>query len=335
MFIQKDGSYRLIDAEENSSLLKKLDPATYNLKIHKSFFGVSYSFEKTTVYDRGSIIKEGVYKVMWEKIEGFISPEMEEAKELMQSINKMGMLFYGKPGTGKTFLAGQIGRYIRENKQDCVTIIINAWSQIDNIATLVDEIRKFAKDQTLVLIFDEFEKVSQHSFNDSDFLSFLDGSNSKDKLLLIATANDKSRLPSTLLERPGRFEVVMEFKTNNEETWKGIVTNLFPDSLKEEALFPSVSLRVLEKIKKFKGDCTIDHIRIMVRDEIVFMLKKRKGATPEIPQPIENISHKFNGGKDKVGYKQISSNEIIVDMKDELFDRAFEELLEQEMTNSN
>lgn len=338
MFIYKDGSYKLIDADEDSTLLKKLEPATYNLKMHKSFFGVSYSFEKTAVYDRGTIVKYGVYKEMWEKIEDFISPEMKEARNLMESINKMGMLFYGKPGTGKTYLAGQIGRYIREKQGDAVTIIINSWSQIDNIASLVDEIRKFAKDQMLILIFDEFEKVAQHNFQDSDFLSFLDGSNSKDKLLLIATANDKSKLPNTLLERPGRFEVIMDFKTNNEETWKGIITGLFPEAMKQETNI----LRVLHKVKNFKGDCTIDHIRLMVRDEIVYLLKKRNGLEVAEPKAIENAIHKFNNGKNAVGFKQEKQNCIIHEKpisededEDDEADELFEKMLEEAMTSSN
>jgi SpoVK/Ycf46/Vps4 family AAA+-type ATPase len=299
MFIKKDNLYRLIDAEEDSLLLKKLNPGTYNLKIHRSFFGTSFSFEETTIYDKGSIVRHGIYDEIWNKVELFISPEMAEARSLMNNMNKMGLLFAGKPGTGKTYLAGQIGKFVRDKVKESITVIVNSWDNIGDIPNLVDEIRKFAADQMLVLIFDEFEKVDRGSFSNSNFLSFLDGSTSRDKVLLIATVNDKSKLPNTLLERPGRFEMVVEFKTNTEVVYKGILKNLFPESYYTEAVVEEL----YKKVKSFKGECTIDHMRIMVRDTLVNILRQKNGLQKVESPTVEDLANKFNSSN-RVGFKQ-------------------------------
>jgi hypothetical protein len=108
-----------------------------------------------------------------------------------------GVLLSGIKGSGKTSLLKMVAL-----ETDLPIINITSGFSFDIIVRELSKIQ-----QPYVLIFDEFEKKYPSSNEDIDFsplLSFLDGTGSGQKLVLI-TANDVIKLSDFLLNRPGRM----------------------------------------------------------------------------------------------------------------------------------
>ena len=164
----------------------KLEAGVYNLVLSSTgpMSPPQLSFEKSDKYENGMNIEGGVFTKAHETFNRFVLPEMYKARVEMGMMHKLGVIFDGKPGTGKTFLAGQIAE--RFAKEHNAIGIISTQHKID-YPGIIDSIREFDKDRLIVLVMDEFEKSSARHY--SDMLSFLDGSESRNNVIVIATIN--------------------------------------------------------------------------------------------------------------------------------------------------
>jgi len=124
---------------------------------------------------------------------------------------KRGILLYGKPGTGKTM----IGRALA---QRCgVTFIVatpGLLSRSDDVRRVFSWGRRFAP---TILFFEDLDMVAagRHSGETAkeilgEFLAGLDGLDSGEGVITIATTNDLAAIEPALKDRPNRFDVVLE-----------------------------------------------------------------------------------------------------------------------------
>lgn len=271
MFIINKDSVNLVSADPDSILQKEMPSGLYNLDIVESFFGNSISFRKTDIYKGGKIIKSGIFKEVWDAIDNYNCTEAYEARDILGLMHKVGFIFNGEPGTGKTFLAGQIAeKFIAE--EDAIGLIVNKWSGL-KLHNIIDTLREFNKDRKIIIILDEFEKHNgNRAFEDPSLLSFLDGANSRNNTIIIATTNSTSKLPKVLTSRPGRFENIFTFEVNSEEVTKQIIIGMLNGKLQGEDQIT----RLLKKVNLKESKPTIDEIKVIVRDEIINMLKENK-----------------------------------------------------------
>lgn len=275
MFLIKDNKARIVPAEDGSKLVKNLEAGVYNLNIHHidGFFGVQteIDFSKTDVFKGGKIIKSGIFKEVWNAIESFDSEEAKEARNILGIMHKAGFIFNGQPGTGKTFLAGQIAEYFAK-KNNAIAFIVHAWDAID-LHTFIDQIREFDKDRQVIIILDEFEKHNgKKAFEDAGFLSFLDGGNSRNNTIILATTNSTGRLPDVLTDRPGRFEEIFKFDIKTDEILKEVIIGMLNGEMQSNDQIE----RLLKAVKSKSTNPSIDRIKVIVRDEIIKILKERK-----------------------------------------------------------
>lgn len=263
MFLKdKDNNIRIIGGEP-SNLLQQLDTGIYNLKVNESFFGKSIELIPTLRYNVDFNITAGVYDDVVNYVNDFIDPIMIETRKELNKINKLGLLFNGDPGTGKTFLAGQLGYYLGKVK-NAVTIIVEGTQKSFDFASLVDQIREYDKNRFIVIIFDEFEK----DYCNTNLLSFLDGASSKENSLIIATTNNTNNLPKWVVERPGRFERIYEFSITDKVVFESIVNCMLP-----EIYHTKINIDDIYNICVASG-LTIDNIGIEVRNAL-FRYKKQ------------------------------------------------------------
>jgi transitional endoplasmic reticulum ATPase len=123
---------------------------------------------------------------------------------------RRGIVLHGPPGTGKTM----IGRALA---QRCGVTFILATPGMLNEPADVRRVfmwgRRFAPS---ILFFEDFDLVAGNRHNTGrreivgEFLSCLDGVDSRDGIIAIATTNDLKAIEPALKERPNRFDCVLE-----------------------------------------------------------------------------------------------------------------------------
>lgn len=180
------------------------------------------------------------------------------------SISKI--LFYGKPGTGKTESAFQIARLMNRDiltvkMEDLIDSHLGQTSK--NIVTLFDEIRHLYSNN-IVILFDEIDALVMNRISNNDlremgrvtstFLKELDSLS--DNIILIATTNLVDYIDNALLRR---FDAKISFDRYSNEELIEVSEFILKDLLKKASsskadsrLFRKI-LSTVEKIP-YPGD---------------------------------------------------------------------------------
>lgn len=266
--VNKDNDFILIGSSSNSTV-ERLEKGVYNLRLSLNDPPV---FTINNDYKQGMIVDSGIFKEAREFLNDFFSESLTEARNILGMKHKLGVMFNGEPGTGKTFLAGQIAQELCD-KHDAIGILA---TKCGDYSSIIDGIRSNDPDRKIILIIDEFEKTFRSY--DTDFLSFLSGAKERDNTIIVATVNDTSQLPSFIQDRPSRFERTFNFTFKDDVVLESVVKNLIPDTYKNKINTESL----LTKIKEHKN-MSIDRMRHVIRDVIAADIhKERTGEDREI-----------------------------------------------------
>lgn len=131
------------------------------------------------------------------------------------SSKNVGVLMNGIKGAGKTVTAKTLA-----NQSGLPVILVNA----NNIGLLsyFDDIT-----QPLCFFFDEFEKIINHRDNEkiAPLLSFVDGTSSASKHLMLFTSNENN-ISTFFIDRPGRIRYIKEYGSLKAEVVKEIIDDM-------------------------------------------------------------------------------------------------------------
>lgn len=156
----------------------------------------------------------------WVSLDGQSDTLLADIKEFIATKNiyanlglryRRAALLYGPPGNGKTTAIYNVINSIDE----CIVLILDADIKFDAIQGL----REVLTDRLVVFVFEELTERATEASTEG-LLSFLDGEQSWANCYTIATTNYPKELPENIVDRPGRFELILEFKPPNEKQRK-------------------------------------------------------------------------------------------------------------------
>jgi len=150
-----------------------------------------------------------------------------EVYKKIQREPKRAVLLCSPPGVGKTAAINEVcNKYLKEDKGTCVVV----WDTSDVASSAVNKffLRKstFSKGVTrLILIMEDIGGGSVEEYYgtrgaDSSLLNLLDGVGNPFKKIptfIVATTNNPETSVGALIDRPGRFDKVIELSTPNEK----------------------------------------------------------------------------------------------------------------------
>ena len=141
----------------------------------------------------------------WENIERFRQYNLTP---------KRGIILYGEPGCGKTSLIHLLVDELK--KYNGLSIYFdNPFNWIE-LAKLV---RKVEKEKPILCIIEDIDLVIE-KFGEEVFLNFLDGLNSVDNVVYVATTNNLEKIPERIKDRPSRFDKKYKINKPNQEDRK-------------------------------------------------------------------------------------------------------------------
>ena len=126
---------------------------------------------------------------------------------------KRGYLLHGPPGNGKTSV---VRAMVSHPKVSAFSIDFGSPDISNSSLTRLFERATLAAPAVIVFedldrYFDERDKKDDDGVDVAHLLNSLDGLQSQDGVVVVATANDPRRLDPALLRRPGRFDRIVHF----------------------------------------------------------------------------------------------------------------------------
>lgn len=216
--IIKPGSYAIEDSSFGTTL-KKFDLRNYSLL--------------ETIDNTSQIISEG--NKFFDKVEVY--------KKLGKP-PKRALLLCSPPGVGKTAAISQVCNYYLEKDENTCVIV---WDTSDVSSSSVNKffLRKstFSEDvKRLILVMEDIGGATVEDFHgargaDSSLLNLLDGVGSPFKgvpTFIIATTNNPEQSVGALIDRPGRFDKVLELRTPNAKETKELLAFIAKRDLTED-----------------------------------------------------------------------------------------------------
>lgn len=162
--------------------------------------------------------------------------EFLKMKDIMENngyLHKRGIILYGPPASGKTvFIKTEINRMVDEGH----TIFLgrSPWT----ISRSLQTFRKMEPERTVIVVMEDIDETIR-SYGEQEILEMMDGLETVNNVLFIATTNDMEAL-SPKMKRCGRFDRKIEipypeFTTRLEYLQKKLSKKMMYESIKKVA----------------------------------------------------------------------------------------------------
>ena len=145
--------------------------------------------------------------------------------------HKRGIFMIGKPGNGKTtFIKHFLSQTTKTN--DRYGIIIDCSDGFDSSVGKYLESVLGTKEKVIVL--EDMDSIAENSYQRASLLNFIDGVESMDKTLFIATSNHPEKLDEAILNRRSRFDKKYFIDLPSEPMREKFLARFFPEMNDED-----------------------------------------------------------------------------------------------------
>lgn len=202
-------------------------------------------------------------------------------------------LFVGEPGTGKTETIKAIISECTKNNNNLTVIVVDAGCRV-SLETVFEYAEIF---EPVLLCIDDIDllvgsrDLHLHPSNLSSSLQALDGFISRKKIFLIATTNDRT-LVDKALRRPGRFDLIIEFKALHPDFYPSLILRETGDEKLAQMFKNEEIVKKLFSLKA-NGAFLVTLSRYLSRERF-------KETKYQIETIIQTIDHLYNSFKREI-----------------------------------
>lgn len=202
-------SDNIVKPSTNITVLSKLEPGIYTADYDQE---IGYYCRKlNSPSDELFVFSDSIVKDLLEEIDIFWKKkDLYKEKKI---IHKRGILLEGYSGTGKSSIIIQSSNEVIK-QGGIVFKITDSRNLTDYMEFMRTGFRKIEPDTPVITI---IEDINKYESVEVELLDFLDGQFSLNHHIVIATTNDTSEIPNTLL-RPSRFDLRIEIPLPSEQT---------------------------------------------------------------------------------------------------------------------
>lgn len=278
--LQKLKGENLILFSEGSEFEKgfeELPAGVYRLISKATFMGNIPAFEPLTTKDALVKFKTGVIANVLDKSRKFFHEDTIVGYNELRITHKMGMLFYGPQGTGKTSVCQLI---MHELVSEYGAVCLDATGKkLGFILSTLHNLRKI-QNNPIVLFVDEFELSIRRE--EDEYLTFLDGNDSLDNMIFIACTNYIEHIPARVKDRPSRIKHKYSIKSLPLEVYKEYIVDRLPSlgsQHQNEIAYKAVENSLtIDQVKHVLIDIRIDGVKI---DDAIESVKVTVGEQDE------------------------------------------------------
>lgn len=253
---EEDGSLLYYPIDNSADLKKVLEPGSYMLTSRQMGFSNIPLFIPTTEQDKLVNFKTGKVTETITLVDNFLAEKTVKAYQELKIMHKLGIIMYGPPGTGKTCTATLIMRSLIEKYK---VIALNCTgSTISWIKEAIKLIRRI-QDSPIVLFVDEID--NSFDAEENRWLTFLDGSESFNNIIILGCTNNLEEIPSRIKHRKSRIKHLVEIKSFPIEVYKEFIVDKVPAMSKED--LAEFSFKAEEK------SLTLDQLKHAIVDHII------------------------------------------------------------------
>jgi SpoVK/Ycf46/Vps4 family AAA+-type ATPase len=194
--------------------------------------------------------------------------ELKEEYKKLKYIYKRAYLLYGAPGTGKTSLVNFLLKKLKEFYNG-VIIDVEKTNEIGGVKKMVEKILEITPDKKIIISIEDIDNfLNAGSYPDyTSLLSLIDGRDSMENVVVIATTNYPEKLEKRLTNRPGRFARLFQIGYPTEEIRKIFIKHKLQNESEE----------IIDEIINKTDGLILDHIR-----EVILQTKIYKRNIDEV-----------------------------------------------------
>lgn len=200
--------------------VKKLIPGVYELGMTEN--GVPFFINHPTRSDEWLTFRDSLISNVLEEINKFWSTG--DVFKQYGFLQRRGYLLYGPPGTGKTVLVKQIIDRIVKDRG--IVILSNVPPSM--VSKALQYLNKIEPSRQIVCVYEDIDAIIAR-WGEAELLALLDGEDSTDHVLNIATTNYPEKLDKRIISRPRRFDRIIKISYPDAEMRKFYFKHKMPD----------------------------------------------------------------------------------------------------------
>lgn len=269
----------------------KLEPGYYSIRNNQTL-GIHFVKDKISLNKLHRLPNEAT-DVILNDINKFWT--LKDTYVKYERVYKRNYLIYSAPGTGKTSLINIMCQDLID-KYKGIVFSIGSTYELGLFIDAIKKVRAIEPDTKIITIIEDIDNFCTLK-NDSVetlLLNILDGNYKTDNLVIIATTNYIEKLEERYVNRPSRFDRVIEFPLPNDDSRRIFIEKtVSPDDINK--------INLDKWVKRTKG-FSIDHINELILLFFVFGHEEEE-SFKTIENMIKNHNHLSN--KTSVNKKEI------------------------------